>query len=82
MSLWDDLTPVAWRGVPHFSEMEIGHERTNPTMSKKVSVYNGVKDNVGVSVDINTVVERIKSGDKGLREKTERLNSLSTSLTE
>ena len=76
MSLWDDLTPVAWRGVPHFSEMEIGHERTNPTMSKKVSVYNGVKDNVGVSVDINTVVERIKSGDKGLREKTERLNTL------
>ena len=45
-------------------------------MSKKVSVYNGVKDNVGVSVDINTVVERIKSGDKGLREKTERLNLL------
>lgn len=41
-----------------------------------VSVYNGVRDTHGIHCDINVVTERIKSGDKGLKEKTENLNRL------
>lgn len=43
---------------------------------KNLSVYNGVKDTVGVSVSMDSVIDRIRSGAKGLAGKTKRLNQL------
>ena len=40
------------------------------------SVYNGVKDIDGVHVSMETVIQRILTGDKGLAEKTSHLNHL------
>ena len=40
------------------------------------SVYNGVKDIDGVHVSMETVIQRILTGDKDLAEKTSNLNHL------
>ena len=44
--------------------------------SPKVSVYDGVSDNIGKAVSIDAVIKRIKSGERGLDEKTRQLNRL------
>ena len=53
-------------------------KRTNPKMAKqnKVSVYNGARDTQGVHVTVDAVIERIRSGERGLAEKTSELNLL------
>ena len=40
------------------------------------SVYNGVTDTDGVHVSMETVIQRILTGEKGLAEKTSNLNHL------
>ena len=40
------------------------------------SVYNGVKDIDGVHVSMETVIQRIVTGERGLAEKTSNLNHL------
>ena len=42
----------------------------------RLSVYDGVKDTQGVAVSIDAVVERIRTGVRGLKEKTEMCNVL------
>ena len=42
----------------------------------RLSVYDGVKDTQGVAVLIDAVVERIRTGARGLKEKTEMCNVL------
>ena len=42
----------------------------------RLSVYNGVKDTKGVVVPLDAVVERIRTGTRGLKEKTELCNVL------
>ena len=42
----------------------------------KVSVYNGVTDTKGISASMDSVVDRIRSGGRGLAEKTTELRSL------
>ena len=44
--------------------------------NRKVSVYDGVKDTQGVVVSIQSVLDRIKTGARGLDEKTRVLNAL------
>ena len=44
--------------------------------SPKVSVYDGASDNIGKAVSIDAVIKRIKSGERGLDEKTRQLNRL------
>ena len=41
-----------------------------------VSVYNGVRDTQGIHVSVDVVIERIRSGGKGLAAKTSELNLL------
>ena len=41
-----------------------------------VSVYNGVTDTEGVHVSMETVIQRILTGERGLAEKTSNLNHL------
>ena len=45
--------------------------------SPKVSIYDGVKDNIGKTVSIEAVIKRIKSGARGLDATTRSLNALS-----
>ena len=40
------------------------------------SVYNGVTDTDGVHVSMETVIQRIVTGERGLAEKTSHLNHL------
>ena len=40
----------------------------------RVSIFNGVRDRRGVEVNIETVIDRIRSGAKGLDEKTRYCN--------
>ena len=41
-----------------------------------LSVYNGATDTEGVHVSMETVIQRILTGEKGLAEKTSHLNHL------
>ena len=43
---------------------------TNP----QVSIYNGVHDTYGVIIPFDGVIQRIKSGNRGLQKKTQDLN--------
>ena len=44
--------------------------------SPMVSIYNGVKDTQGFIVSLDSVIQRIRSGAKGLDEKTKMCNIL------
>ena len=44
--------------------------------SPKVSIYDGVNDNIGKTVSMDAVIKRIKSGARGLDETTRSLNAL------
>ena len=46
------------------------------TFSPRLSIYNGVLDTEGVVTTFDAVVRRIRTGDKGLAEKTRLLNVL------
>ena len=39
----------------------------------KVSVFNGVKDTIGTSVTLDAVINRIRTGERGLAKKTRLL---------
>lgn len=43
---------------------------------KNISIYNGVNDTKGVTADFDAIVQRIKTGARGLDEKTKMCNIL------